>query len=82
MEVFMGQIAGFGYWTDRDIYNWMICDGRTLSISDYSALFSLLGTKYGGDGTSTFAIPDLREASTADNVQYQICVVGMYPSFQ
>lgn len=36
------------------------CDGRLLSIKDNSALFSLLGTTYGGDGMSTFALPDLR----------------------
>ena len=36
------------------------CDGQLLPISQYSALFSLLGTTYGGDGRTTFALPDLR----------------------
>ena len=36
------------------------CDGRLLSIADYSALFAVIGTTYGGDGVSTFAVPDLR----------------------
>ncbi|WP_317195601.1 phage tail protein [Echinicola shivajiensis] len=39
---------------------WMYCDGRLLPISQYSALFSLIGTIYGGDGRTTFALPDLR----------------------
>jgi microcystin-dependent protein len=39
---------------------WHLCDGSTLSISTYQALYSLLGTIYGGDGATTFGIPDLR----------------------
>lgn len=41
-------------------YGWAFCQGQTLPISQYQAVFSLLGTFYGGDGTSTFALPDLR----------------------
>ena len=40
--------------------NWAFCDGQILPISNYTALFSLLGTTYGGDGRTTFALPDLR----------------------
>lgn len=39
---------------------WLPCDGRLLPISNYSALFSLFGTAYGGNGTTNFALPDLR----------------------
>ena len=39
---------------------WMFCDGQLLPISSYSTLFNLIGTTYGGDGQSTFALPDLR----------------------
>jgi len=39
---------------------WVLCDGRLLAISTYSTLYALLGTTYGGDGVSTFAVPDLR----------------------
>lgn len=39
---------------------WALCNGQILSIAQNSALFSLLGTTYGGNGTSTFALPDLR----------------------
>lgn len=39
---------------------WAMCDGQLLPINNYTALFSLLGTIYGGDGRTTFALPDLR----------------------
>ena len=39
---------------------WMLCEGQTLPISENETLFQLLGTTYGGDGESTFALPDLR----------------------
>lgn len=40
--------------------NWLDCDGRLLAIAEYNALFALIGTTYGGDGQTTFALPDLR----------------------
>ena len=39
---------------------WMFCEGQLLPISEYETLFNLIGTTYGGDGESTFALPDLR----------------------
>ena len=39
---------------------WLMCDGQILSIASNDALFSLIGTTYGGDGQTTFALPDLR----------------------
>ncbi len=39
---------------------WMKCEGQLLQISQYTALFSLLGNQYGGNGQTTFALPDLR----------------------
>ncbi len=39
---------------------WMFCQGQILPISEYETLFNLIGTTYGGDGQSTFALPDLR----------------------
>jgi microcystin-dependent protein len=58
MEPFLGQIQAFGFnFAPR---SWATCDGQLLPISQYSALFSLLGTIYGGDGRTTFALPDLR----------------------
>jgi microcystin-dependent protein len=40
--------------------NWAFCNGQTLAISQYDALFALIGTTYGGDGQTTFNLPDLR----------------------
>lgn len=40
---------------------WVLCEGQSLSIADYPALYNLLGTAFGGDGVSTFALPDLRD---------------------
>ncbi len=58
MEPFLGQIVMFaGNFAPR---GWAFCDGQLLPISQNSALFSILGTTYGGDGRTTFALPDLR----------------------
>ena len=55
---FIGEIQYFaGNFAPR---NWAFCDGSLLSISQYTALFSILGTTYGGDGRTTFRLPDLR----------------------
>jgi microcystin-dependent protein len=57
-EPFLGEISMFGgNFAPR---GWAFCDGQLLSISQNTALFSLLGTTYGGDGRTTFALPDLR----------------------
>jgi len=55
---FIGNVILFGG-TFAPI-GWQTCDGSLLSISGNEALFSLIGTTYGGDGQSTFAVPDLR----------------------
>lgn len=58
MEPFIGQIIIFGgNFAPR---GWALCDGQLLAISENSALFSILGTTYGGDGRTTFGLPDLR----------------------
>ena len=57
-DPFIGQLAVFaGNFAPR---NWALCDGQLLSINEYQALYSLIGTTYGGDGRTTFALPDLR----------------------
>lgn len=58
MEPFIGMIQIFGFnFAPR---GWAMCDGSLLSIAQNTALFSLLGTTYGGNGQTTFALPDLR----------------------
>ena len=57
-DPFIGEIMLFGgNFAPR---GWAFCDGQLLAINSNSALFSLLGTIYGGDGRTTFALPDLR----------------------
>ena len=60
-DPFMGEIRMFaGTYAPR---GWALCNGQLLAISSNSALFSLLGTNYGGDGVTTFALPNLQSRS-------------------
>jgi microcystin-dependent protein len=56
-DQFIGEIRTFPF--NFAPVGWAICDGTLLSISQHTALFSLLGTFYGGNGISTFALPNL-----------------------
>ena len=58
MDPFIGEIRLFSF--VRVPRGWALCNGQILSINTNQALFSLLGTTYGGNGTTTFALPDLR----------------------
>lgn len=57
---YIGEIRMFGFGTRGAPTGWQACDGSLLPISEYDALFALIGTTYGGDGQTTFAVPDLR----------------------
>jgi microcystin-dependent protein len=87
MDELIGTINHFP-WT-RQVKGWHICDGTTMQINTNQALFSLLGNRFGGDGRSTFALPDLRKKDEhgaptpyedTDIVPY-ICIEGYYPSW-
>jgi microcystin-dependent protein len=58
MEPFVGEIKIFG--GNYAPYGYALCNGQLMPISENTALFSLIGTTYGGDGINTFALPDLR----------------------
>jgi len=58
MEVFMGTVQSFAF--NFAPNGWALCNGQTLGISQYQALFSLLGTYYGGNGTTNFMLPNLQ----------------------
>ncbi len=70
MEEYIGEIRMFA--GSYEPKNWMWCDGRTLQIRDYQALFSIIGTIYGGDGVSTFNLPNLKGRTP-------IGALGQYP---
>ncbi len=57
-ETYIGEIRMFA--GNFAIFGWALCDGQLLPIAQNTALFSVIGTFYGGNGTSTFALPDLR----------------------
>jgi len=57
-DPFLGEIRMVGF--NFAPQGWAMCDGQLLSIAQNTALFALLGTTYGGDGQTTFALPDLR----------------------
>ena len=83
MDFLMGSILPFApNWVPK---GWMACDGALLPIAQYSALFSLLGTQYGGDGIQTFALPNFNPircdgTGAQGTVILIICVTGLYPS--
>ena len=56
-QPYVGEIRMFAATSPRRL---MFCEGQLLPISEYETLFNLIGTTYGGDGQSTFALPDLR----------------------
>jgi microcystin-dependent protein len=58
MDPFLGEIRCFGF--NFAPYGWQQCNGQILPISQYAALFSLLGTNFGGNGTSNFGLPNLQ----------------------
>jgi len=58
-EPYIGEIRLFPYGRGAPS-NWHLCDGSLMSISEYDTLFALIGTTYGGDGQTNFALPDMR----------------------
>ena len=71
----MGQII----LSAGSVVNGLPCNGQILSISQYSPLFALLGTKFGGDGSTTFALPDLRDVAP-NGLTYSIVIEGVFPN--
>lgn len=77
MDYYLGDILllPFGYSPVGSVE----CAGQLMQIAQYSALYSLLGTQYGGNGTTNFGIPDLRNAVPNSNMRYCIMITGVYP---
>jgi microcystin-dependent protein len=66
-EPFVGQIIAVGF--SFAPVGWALCDGSSLAISSYSVLYNLIGTTYGGNGTTTFNLPDLRGRAAVNQGQ-------------
>lgn len=78
MDPFLGLISFFPYnFVPR---GWLSCEGQILQIRQNTALFSLIGAKFGGDGVNTFALPDLRGCEPRPGTRYCIATMGIYPS--
>lgn len=75
MDSYLGEIVlvAFSYAPN----GWLKCQGQYLPIAQNSALFSLLGTTYGGDGMSTFRLPTIIAPT---GLNYIICIQGSFPS--
>ncbi len=80
MEPFIAQVQLFAF--NFAPVGWSTCEGQLLPINQNTALFSLLGTTFGGDGQTTFALPDLRGKAPGDGLAYYIALQGIYPSRQ
>jgi microcystin-dependent protein len=80
MESFIGTVIKFaGNFAPE---GWLLCNGQTLEINNYQALYSIIGNRYGGDGAHDFNIPNLNDPTLRLNVGpvWIICVDGIYPS--
>jgi microcystin-dependent protein len=77
MEYYLGDIQLFAY---RFVpQGWLLCNGTVLQILQNQALFSLIGNKFGGNGSSTFALPNMTNDSPVAGMNYYICISGIYP---
>lgn len=75
-EPMLGEVILFaGTFAPR---GWEKCEGQQLSIAQYEALFALLGTNYGGDGRTTFALPKIE--GPVKGMHYIIATTGTFPS--
>lgn len=74
MEGTIGEIRLFT--GDFEPRAWAYCDGRSMSMKGNTALYGIVGRKYGGDGRLTFNLPTLKDLGKA---HYIICLNGIYP---
>lgn len=77
-QPYMGQISLFAFgFAPR---GWAECAGQTLPIQQNQALYSLIGNNFGGNGSTTFQLPNLSNISPIPNAKYYIALEGFYPS--
>ena len=79
-DPFLGEIQAFGF--NFCPHGWAPLNGQLLSISENTALFALLGTTYGGNGTTNFALPTAKPVFTATGAPFTQCIAmfGVFPS--
>jgi microcystin-dependent protein len=78
MDYFLGMIKLFPY--DFIPMGWAKCNGSTMQILQNQALYALIGIQFGGDGKTTFALPNLTNATTQPSkLTYCIATMGIFP---
>jgi Microcystin-dependent protein len=75
-EFITGQVVLFPF--DFVPEGFMLCDGRSLNVDSYRALYSLINNRFGGD-MQNFNIPNLKGKEPVPNMSYYICIEGVYP---
>jgi len=78
MDQFMGTIMLYPY-SFAPMYT-LLCNGQLLNINDYAPLYSLIGTTYGGNGTTNFAIPNFQGLEPIPGMNYYIITEGIFPT--
>ncbi len=80
MDAYIGTVLLLAYAPGFNLQDWSLCDGRLLQITQYQALFSLLGNRFGGDARTTFALPKLAPVQSGNQpLNYYIALQGIYP---
>ena len=79
MEPFVGEVSLLPYEFAPE--EWMRCEGQLMPIAQHTALFSLIGNRFGGDGRTSFALPKMKPLPTegGDKLGYFISIKGIYP---
>lgn len=78
MQPFIGEIRLFPY--SFAPAGWAFCQGQLLPIDQNENLFQLIGTKFGGNGTTNFALPNLQGAEPVPGTNYCISLFGIFPA--
>ena len=78
-EPFLGEVRAFAF--NYQPEGWLLCDGQLLPISHNTPLFALLGSRYGGDGKTSFSLPNIAalESASDEGLAYYIAVQGIFP---
>lgn len=76
-ELYIGEIILLPYTFEP--MDMALCDGRQLQIMQYQALYSLLGVKFGGNGSTYFNLPNLKGSEPIPGTAYYMALTGIYP---
>ncbi|MBN7773271.1 phage tail protein [Clostridium aminobutyricum] len=80
IDYYVGGIVLFPY--SFNLSGWLPCEGQEIQIIQYQALYTLIGTKFGGNGSTTFKLPNLTGAEPISGMRYYIAMTGIFPSRQ